>query len=178
VAIPGVLARAALLLSALSGFSACSPASSRATPRPTGCVGHDQAREIWRSLDDRLNAIVLDPAHAGLEDIATGNALVQDRRYIQEMLVAQHVTEREVNRLDSLTVLDGGCNGGTLRIRVALTLTQDDYLAPDGHVDHSDPAVGATFHLLESYLRAGSGWKQSDYADADAPSPTPQLLSG
>ena len=82
-----------------------------------------------------------------------------------------------MDRLDSLTVLDPGCGKGTVRVRVTVTLVQDDYLAADGHVDHSDEAVGSTFHLIESFVRSGTGWKETDFEDADQPTPTPQLLS-
>jgi len=152
-----------------------SPSNPSSRP-PTGCVSKAEAENVWRSVDQRLNAVVLDPAHAGLASVATGNALAQDRAYIQERLVSMNLTEREVDRLDSLTVTASGCNGGTLTVRVTETLVQDDYLAPDGHVDHQDPAVGSTFHLFESFVRSGSSWKESDFIDIDQPSPTPQLL--
>ena len=142
-----------------------------------GCVDQNAAQSIWRSLDQRLNAVALDPDHAGLDAVATGSALGKERQYIQRQLVAQHLTEREVDRLDSLTVLDPGCGKGTVRVRVTVTLVQDDYLAADGHVDHSDEAVGSTFHLIESFARSGTSWKETDFEDADQPTPTPQLLS-
>jgi len=96
--------------------------------------------------------------YASSYGVATGSALGKERQYIQRQLVAQHLTEREVDRLDSLTVLDPGCGKGTVRVRVTVTLVQDDYLAADGHVDHSDEAVGSTFHLIESFVRSGTGW--------------------
>jgi hypothetical protein len=99
-----------------------------------------------------------------------------DRRYIQQQLIARGLTEHEVDRLDSLTILDPGCGKAPLRVRVTLTLVQDDYLAPDGHVDHADEGVGSTFHLIETYARSGSSWKETDFVDADQPTPTPQLL--
>jgi hypothetical protein len=167
-----VVAVSAAVLGA--GGSACSrPASPAAA-----CVDHATAEHIWRTLDDRLNAVVRDPRHAGLELVVTGNALDKDRQYIQQQLVSRHLTEHEVNRLDSLTILDAACGGSALRARISLTLVQDDYLAPDGHVDHPDAQVGGTFRLIETFVRSGSSWKESDFINADqpAPSPTPQLL--
>ena len=168
-----VLARALLpVLSLGVALPGCSAAPA------TGCADQNTAQRIWSSLDQRLNAIALDPAHAGLEAVATGSALDKERLYIQERLVAQHLTEREVDRLDSLAVLDPGCGKGMLRVRVTVTLVQDDYLAADGHVDHADEAVGSTFHLIESFVRSGADWKEVDFVDADQPTPTPQLLAG
>ena len=159
---------------AVAVLSGCGGTSNSAT---TGCVSQSQAQQIWTQIDNQLNAIVLDPSHAGLGNVATGNALAQIQQYIQTTLVQANLTEKEVDRLDALTVLSAGCNNGTLTVHVTMTVTRDDYLTPTGKVDHSDPQVGATLHLDESYMRAGSSWKESDFTNLDAPSQTPQLVS-
>jgi hypothetical protein len=158
--------------SSASGGASESPGTPQA-----GCVSQSQAQQIWTQIDNQLNAIVLDPKHAGLGNVATGNALALIQQYIQTTLVQANLTEKEVDRLDALTVLNAGCNNGTLTVHVTMTVTRDDYLTPTGKVDHSDPQVGATLHLDESYMRAGSSWKESDFTNLDAPSQTPQLVS-
>ena len=183
-AVAGVgTALAAIVLSACSSSgsphstsSVGASASSSAAPK-AGCVSQSQAQQIWTQIDNQLNAIVLDPQHAGLSNVATGNALAQVQQYIQTTLVQANLTEKEVDRLDALNVLSAGCNNGTLTVHVTMTVVRDDYLNPAGKVDHSDPQVGATLHLDESYVRAGSGWKESDFTNLDSPSQTPQLVS-
>jgi hypothetical protein len=175
-------ALAAIVLSACSSSSthstssAGASASTSAAPQ-AGCVSQSQAQQIWTQVDNQLNAIVLDPQHAGLSNVTTGNALAQIQQYIQTTLVQANLTEKEVDRLDALNVLSAGCNNGTLTVHVTMTVVRDDYLNPAGKVDHSDPQVGATLHLDESYVRAGSGWKESDFTNLDSPSQTPQLVS-
>ena len=184
-AVAGVgTALAAIVLSACSSSSSSthSPSSagasgsSSAAPQ-AGCVSQSQAQQIWTQIDNQLNSIVLDPQHAGLSDVATGNALVLIQQYIQTTLVQANLTEKEVDRLDALNVLSAGCNNGTLTVHVTMTVVRDDYLNPAGKVDHSDPQAGATIHLDESYARAGSGWKESDFTNLDSPSQTPQLVA-
>ncbi len=183
-AVAGVgTALAAIVLSACSSSnsshstsSAGASASSSAAPQ-AGCVSQAQAQQIWTQIDNQLNAIVLDPNHAGLSNVATGNALAQVQQYIQTTLVQANLTEKEVDRLDALNVLSAGCNNGTLTLHVTMTVVRDDYLNPAGQVDHSDPQVGATLHLDELYDRAGSGWKESDFTNLDSPNQTPQLVS-
>ena len=131
------------------------------------------AREVWTTIDNRLNAIVLDPKHQGLSDVATGNALAQVQQYIADNLVAKGFTEREVDTLDSLSIVAAGCNNGPLTLDIRTTLKQDDYLRSDGSVDHSDSAVGTQLHLRETYVRAGGGWKEADVSDLDQPAPSP-----
>lgn len=176
-------ALAATVLSACSSSSgthatssARASASGSAAPQ-AGCVSQSQAQQIWTQVDGQLNAIVLDPKHAGLSDVATGNALALIQQYIQTTLVQANLTEKEVDRLDALNILSAGCNNGTLTVHVTMTVVRDDYLNPAGKVDHSDPQVGATLHLDESFVRAGSGWKESDFTNLDSPSQTPQLVS-
>jgi hypothetical protein len=164
----------------LSGCSSAtnSPTGSPVPAQGTGCVTQQQATQVWTQIDTRLNAIELDPKHAGTADVATGAALTGIRQYLQQQLVAKNLTEREVDHLQSLSVVDAGCNGGTLQLRVTMTLVQDDYLATDGHVDHADAQVGKTLHILDSYVRSGGVWKESDFQDLDQPGPTqtPQLV--
>ncbi len=181
---PAPVARLALLplvaAFAVSGCAGAGGATPTPTPKPaTGCVTRAQATQIWTSIDKKLNAIELDPKHAGLSAVATGNAFGLITDYLQNQLVNQHFTEREVDRLDSLTVVNAGCNNGTLELKVGVTATRDDYLTPSGHVDHSDPLVGVLLHIDESFTRSGGGWKESDFVDLDLPpaSPTPQLLA-
>jgi hypothetical protein len=178
--------RAAAAWTALAGglasaLAACSPsgvvAPSSVPVQGSGCVTQQQAEQIWTGIDAKLNAIVLDPMHRGADAVSTGNALVMLNQYIQQQLVSNGFTEREVDRLAQLTIVDPGCNGGALRIRVAVTIVQDDYLAQDGHVDHKDLSVGSIIHVLETFSRVGSIWKESDFQDLDVSSPSPQLVS-
>jgi len=173
---------------AVSVLSACSSSNTHATSSAgasapssaapqVGCVSQSQAQQVWTQVDGQLNAIVLDPKHAGLSDVTTGNALAQIQQYIQTTLVQANLTEKEVDRLDALNILSAGCNNGTLIVHVTMTVVRDDYLNPAGKVDHSDPQVGATLHLDESFVRAGTGWKESDFTNLDSPSQTPQLVS-
>lgn len=123
-------------------------------------------------IDTRLNAIILDPKHAGLSDVATGQALTGLQQYIQDNLVAKGFTEREVDTLDSLTVTNAGCNDGPLRVTIRTTLKQDDYLRSNGAVDHSDAAVGTQQSLDETFVRDNGVWKEADVNDSGAASPS------
>ncbi len=168
----------------LSACGATPPATGTAGPTsggaPTaaaGCVSESSARDIWTRIDERLNAIVLDPQHQGLSGVATGSALTNLQDYIQTTLVAKHLTEREVDRLDNLTIVDAGCaSTASLQLSITTTMTRDDYLKPDGSFDHSDPAVGRTLHLIESFQRVGAVWKESAIARLDVPSPSAQIV--
>jgi hypothetical protein len=162
-------------VAAVVALSGCGSTSNTTTQ--TGCVSQSQAKQIWTQIDSQLNAVVLDPKHAGLGNVTTGNALALIQQYIQTTLVQPHLTEKEVDRLDALSIISAGCNNGTLTVHVTMTVVRDDYLSAAGTVDHSDPQAGKTIHLDESYMRAGSGWKESDFTSLDAPSQTPQLVS-
>ncbi|GAC1580577.1 MAG: hypothetical protein NVS3B18_14220 [Candidatus Dormibacteria bacterium] len=181
-----MIARRLVLIPAVMVLFACGssqqPASSSfatgggAPSARAGCVDTITARDIWTRIDNRLNQIVLDPRHQGLSDVATGAALVDLQQYIQTTLVANHLTEREVDSLDSLSIPDAACAGTSLQLTIATTPTRDDYLKPDGSVDHVDPAVGTHIHLLETYSRVTGVWKESDITTLDVPSPSAQVI--
>jgi hypothetical protein len=166
-----------------SSHSGGSPGSS-STPSPgssvpaqgTGCVSHDEAVRIWTEIDQKLNAVELDPKHAGVTDVATGQALQLINEYLQMQLVSSNFTEKEVDKLESLSIVDAGCNGGDLQVTVSEKVVQDDYLKPNGQVDHADPAVGTTLQLAETFTRSGGTWKESDFRDMSSPTSTPQLF--
>jgi len=177
--------RLAALMAApmVAGLAACSTstgsptAKSSATGSPgTGCVSHDQAVQVWTDIDKRINAIELDPKHAGVSGVASGQALQLINEYLQMQLVSSSFTEREVDKLESLSVVDAGCNGGDLQVQVTEKVVQDDYLRPDGTVDHPDPAVGSDLTLVETFVRSGSTWKESNFRDLTQPTSTPQLF--
>ena len=157
--------------------SCAAPASGPSTAR-AGCVSQAQSTQIWTDVDDRLNAIELDPHHTGLSGVTTGNALTTITAYLQQQLVARNFTEREVDHLDQLTVVQAGCSGSRLILNVTMTLVQDDYLNAAGKVDHQDASVGRQLNLLQEYVRSGAGWKETDFSDLTTPgaSPTPQIL--
>lgn len=131
---------------------------------------------MWKQVDDALIAVQLDPKHAGLDRVATGQALLQFRDYLRSKLESKGFTERELDRLKSLTVIRAGCDGSELAVRVTVTLVADDYLRADGSVDHRDPAVGTDVTTLETFVRAGGTWKESSIADPNAPSPSPNII--
>jgi hypothetical protein len=172
LAMPAAACIVAVLLA-----SCAAPAQGTSTTR-TGCVSQTEATQIWTSIDDRLNAIELDPHHTGVSTVTTGNALTTITTYLQQELVAHRFTEREVDHLDQLTVVQAACNGSRLILNVTMTLVQDDYLNAAGEVDHPDAAVGRQLNLLQEYVRSGSGWKETDFSDLTPPaaSPTPQIL--
>jgi hypothetical protein len=156
--------------------SCATPPAARSTS--THCVTQPEATRIWTAVNHRLAAIELDPHHAGVSAVTTGNALAQITRYMEQQLVARGLTEHEVDRLDQLSVVQAGCNGSRLIVNVTMTLVQDDYLKTGGAVDHRDPSVGRAFNLLQEYVQSGGSWKETDLSDLTPPgaSPTPQLL--
>ena len=175
VTFAGCMSVAALLA------SCATPPTVRATSTPmakTGCVTQTEAMRIWTMVNHRLDAIELDPHHAGVSAVTTGNALAQITTYMEQQLVAYGLTEHEVDRLDQLSVVQAGCNGSRLIVNVTMTLVQDDYLKAGGAVDHRDPSVGRAFNLLQEYVQSGGSWKETDLSDLTPPgaSPTPQLL--
>jgi len=160
-------------------LASCSPTpGAGASPSAPGCVSTTQAVRIWTAIDNRINAIERDPHGTGLSDATTGDALTEIQTYLQDQLVSQGLTEREVDHLDFLVVVEAGCEGQPLILRVTETLVQDDYLNASGGVDHHDPQVGQTLHLLQEYEHTGGVWKENDFSDLDQPAatPTPQLL--
>jgi len=162
----------------LASCAAAPGARSKSSPLvKTGCVTQAEATRIWTTVNHRLAAIELDPHHAGVSAVTTGNALAQITTYMEQQLVARGLTEHEVDRLDHLSVVQAGCNGSRLIVSVTMTLVQDDYLKA-GAVDHRDPSVGTAFNLLQEYEQSGGSWKESDLSDLTPPgtSPTPQLL--
>jgi hypothetical protein len=172
------LAGCATVAMLLASCATPSAARSTSTPVPTtACVTQTEATRIWMTVNHRLAAIELDPHHAGVSAVTTGNALTEITTYMGQQLVARGLTEHEVDRLDRLTVVQAGCDGGRLILNVTMTLVQDDYLKA-GAVDHRDPSVGRAFNLLQEYMRSGGSWKESDLSDLTPPgaSPTPQLL--
>jgi hypothetical protein len=174
VTFAGCMSVAGLLASCATPLTA---PSTTPTVR-TGCVTQPEATRIWTTVNHRLAAIELDPHHAGVSAVTTGNALAQITTYMEQQLVARGLTEHEVDRLDQLSVVQAGCNGSRLIVNVTMTLVQDDYLKTGGAVDHRDPSVGSAFNLLQEYVQSGGSWKETDLSDLTPPgaSPTPQLL--
>jgi len=162
---------AAVILTACSSSTAATQSPSPTAPGK-GCVSTAQARQVWTQIDKQLNAIELDPKHAGVANVATGQARLLINQYLQQQLVANNFTEREVDRLDALVVEVAGCGGRELQVRVTETVVTDDYLNPAGKVDHRDPAVGTTIHIRETLVRSGASWKESNFIDLDQPQPT------
>jgi hypothetical protein len=161
--------------------SCATPSAARPTTAPsakTGCVTQAEATRIWTAVNHRLNATELDPHHAGVSAVTTGNAFTAITTYLEQQLVARRLTEHEVDRLDQLRIVQAGCNRGRLLLNVTMTLVQDDYLKAGGAVDHRDSSVGSALNLLQEYVRSGGSWKESDFSDLTPPaaSPTPQLL--
>lgn len=143
------------------------------TPGAGTCVAQAEARAVWQGVNTRVDALVLHPSLAAVDGVAQGTAAVQLRQYVQQRLLDQHLTEREVQRLDSLTVVQPACGSQPLTVRAAVTLVQDDYLAADGHVDQHDPGVGQASQVIESYVRTTSGWKVITIARVGQPSVSP-----
>ncbi len=158
----------------------CAPSPPKATPSPakTGCLTKAQATQVWTTVNDRIDAIELDPHHTGISAVTTGAALTAITTYLQQQLVGQGLTEREVDHLDQLTVVQAGCNGGLLILNVTMTLVQDDYLNVAGQVDHHDASVGQNLNLLLEYVRSGGVWKETAFSDLTQPgaTPTPQTV--
>jgi hypothetical protein len=153
----------------------CAPALSKATPEATktGCVTQSEATHIWTSVNERLDAIELDPHHTGVSAVTTGSALTAITTYLQQQLVGPGFTEREVDHLDQLTVVQAGCNSGLLILNVTMTLVQDDYLNAAGQIDHHDPSVGQELNLLQEYVQSGGAWKETAFSDLTSPGTTP-----
>lgn len=173
----GVTALVAACGPAQPAAGGASPTGGGAPAASAGCVSDNAARDIWTRIDQRLNQVVLDPQHRGLSDVATGTALSDLQTYIQTTLVDKHVTEREVDALDKLSVSDAACTAGAeLQLAITTHSTRDDYLKPDGSVDHADPDVGTSFRLLEGFTRVGGVWKESSITRLDVPSASPQLV--
>jgi len=161
--------------------SCAAPSAAHSPPAPSakaGCVSQSEAQRIWTTVNHRLDAIELDPRHAGVSAVTTGSARTAITTYLEHQLVANGLTEHEVDRLDALRIVQAGCNGGRLLVNVTMTVVQDDYLKTGGAVDHRDPSVGSALNLLQEYVRSGGAWKESDFSDLTPPaaSPTPQLL--
>jgi len=142
------------------------------TPAPGACVDDAQARNVWTDVTRRIDALVLHPDVSHIDTVAQGTAAQDIRQYLEQTLLAKHLTERERERLDAVRVLQPGCNGLPLTLQVTETLVQDDYLAVGGHVDHADPGVGQTHRSLESYVRSGGTWKLIALESLDQPTPT------
>ena len=187
---PRSIVRIIPLVIATCGVAACgsNPAvSPSGAPVPvgqgvpshgSGCVTTAEATRVWNGIDAKLNAIEADPKHGGASYVATGSALNLIEQYLAQQLEANSFTEIEVDKLESVAIVDAGCNNGTLKLRVTMTLVKDDYVKANGKVDHADPAVGKTLHYNESFVRAGGVWKESDFQNLDNPpvTQTPQLV--
>jgi subtilisin family serine protease len=144
------------------------------TPAPGACVDEAQARSVWSDVTARLDALVLHPDVSRVDTVAQGTAAQEIRAYLEQTLLDKHLHEREQERLDALQVVQRGCGGVPLTVRATETLVRDDYLAPDGHVDHTDSGVGQTHDTLESYVRSGGSWKLIALATLGGPTPTDQ----
>lgn len=170
----------ALLTLAVVLVAGCAPSPSKATPAAskTGCLTQTQATSVWGSVNSRIDAIELDPHHTGASSVTTGNALTAITTYLKQQLTGPDLTEREVDHLDHLTVVQGGCNGGLLILNVTMTLVQDDYLNAAGKIDHQDPSVGQQLNLLQEYARSDGVWKETAFSDLTPPAatPTPQTV--
>ena len=176
VALIGLALVAAIIVHATTRDSASLPAGAVPgvvqTPAAGPCVTAKQARTVWNDVNDRIDALSLHPDLKRVGDVAEGTAADEISQYLQQNLIDKKLTERERERLDDLTLVEPGCNGQPLTVNVTETLVQDDYLATDGHVDHSDANVGHSLHLLESYVRAGNTWKVVALTSLDQPTPS------
>jgi hypothetical protein len=143
------------------------------TPAPGACVDATAARGIWTDVSKRVDALVLHPDLSRIGDVADGTAAEELRVYIQTNLLDHKLTEREQERLDDVRVLQPGCHGAPLTLQVRETLVHDDYLAPDGHVDHVDAGVGSTHTLVDTYFRTGDTWRITAIEPADQSTPAP-----
>lgn len=175
VALAGVAFIAALIAHfADNGHNSLPAGSIPGIPTPgTGaaCLDTTQARAVWTDVTKRLDALSLHPDVSRVGDVAAGSAATEIRHYLQQTLIEKHLTEREREQLDNLSVIEDGCNGLPLTVHVTETLVQDDYLAPDGHVDHSDSQVGHQLETVESYVRSGSTWKVVAITSLEQPTP-------
>jgi hypothetical protein len=172
-----------------AAVAACGSASSSTPPKPGGtaggvpsqgggCVDKAQATQIWTDIDNKLNAMEADPKHADPSTVTTGAALQGVQLYLNQQLIANNWTEHEVDKLESITVVNAGCNSSTLQLRVTMTLVTDDYLDAGGKVDHQDPSTGQTLHFLNFYQRSGGTWKETEFQNLDQPGPSqsPQII--
>jgi hypothetical protein len=175
VLLSALAAIAALVVHITTGSSAL-PASSvpgvLQTPAGGPCLDSTQARAVWTDVNARIDALSLHPDISHVAAVAEGTAADDIRQYLQQTLIDKHLTEREREHLDDLTVVQPGCSGQPLTVHVHETVVQDDYLRPDGHVDHTDPAVGQTLNMLESYVRSGGTWKIIALTSLDQPTPS------
>lgn len=144
----------------------------------SGCVSKSQAQQIWTEIDNRIIAFEAHPKSATPDTVATGAALEAIQTYLAQQLEANNWTEREVDKLDSLTVSDAGCNNGTLVVHGTITLVTDEYLAGDGQVDHHDSQEGQKQDFIDNYVRVGGYWKQSQLQNPNqaAPTATPEVI--
>lgn len=169
--------------------AACGTSSATATPAPasgagavraqgSGCVSQAQAQQIWTEIDNQIIAFEANPKSAKPDTVATGAALEAIQTYLAQQLEANHWSEREVDRLDSLTVADAGCNNGTLVVHGTITLVTDEYLAGDGQVDHHDSEEGQKQDFIDNFVRVGGYWKESQLQNPNqtAPTATPQVI--
>jgi hypothetical protein len=169
--------------------AACGSSSATATPTPggatggvrvqgSGCVSQAEAEQIWTQIDNRIIAFEANPKSANPDSVATGAALQAIQSYLAQQLEANHWTEHEVDKLDSLTVANAGCNNGTLVVHGTLTLVTDEYLAGDGQVDHHDSQEGQKQDFIDNYVRVGGYWKQSQLQNPNqaAPTATPEVI--
>jgi hypothetical protein len=175
LAVPRALVACIAVL--VAGCASPPPKATAATTR-SACLTKSEATQVWTAINGRIDAIELDPHHTGASTVTTGSALTAITTYLQQQLVGPGFTEREVDHLDQLTVVQAGCNGGLLILNVTMTLAQDDYLNAAGRVDHQDPSVGQALNLLLEYVRSGGVWKESAFSDLTAPAatPTPQTV--
>lgn len=145
----------------------------------SGCVSQSQAEQIWTAIDDQVVAFEANPKKATPESIATGAALQAVQQYLSGQLVANKWTEREVDKLDSITVVNAGCNNGTLIVHGTMTLVTDEYLSADGKVDHHDSEEGSQQEFVDNYVRVGGFWKESQLQNPNQGppgTPTPQII--
>lgn len=167
--------------------AACGSSSGAATPgaasggvraQGTGCVSQAQAQQIWTGIDNQIIAFEAHPKTATPGTVATGAALEAIQTYLAQQLEANNWTEREVDKLDSLTVANAGCNNGTLVVHGTITLVTDEYLAGDGQVDHHDSQEGQKQDFIDNYVRVGGYWKQSQLQNPNqsAPTATPEVI--
>ena len=177
------LTSCAVLVAACGSSSPATPslsggADGAVRAQGTGCVSQAQARQIWTDIDNRIIAFEAHPKTATPDSVATGAALQAIQTYLAQQLEANNWTEREVDKLESLTVANAGCNNGTLVVHGTITLVTDEYLAGDGHVDHHDSQEGQKQDFIDNYVRVGGYWKQSQLQNPNqaAPTATPQVI--
>ncbi|MBV8528747.1 MAG: hypothetical protein JOZ75_10555 [Candidatus Dormibacteraeota bacterium] len=183
--LPATIAACALCASVVA---ACGSSRAAATPpsgasgavraQGSGCVSQAEAQQIWTGIDNQIIAFEANPEDANPDIVATGAALQAIQTYLAQQLEANHWTEREVDKLDSLTVANAGCNNGTLVVHGTLTLITDEYLAGDGQVDHHDSQEGQKQDFIDNYVRVGGYWKQSQLQNPNqsAPTATPEVI--